>query len=173
MRRALLPIVLLLALFAGTGAAVADPPTAGPPTPNDPSTVQYQCPGFMVNATATGKSKVIDWAFWPAAPSKPLPVVTITGAATTETFTSVTATPKTVTYQLNGTYRVALQLEPSFDIVFKSTGWNVMYVPPVYGTPGLFLSVGQVTWTEFGPAYPNGGMTGPGKITDICALLAP
>jgi hypothetical protein len=77
-----------------------------------------------------------------------------------------------VTYQLNGTYRVALQLDP-IDIVFKSTGWNVMYVPPNYGIPGLFLSVGQVTWTEFGPAYPNGGMTGPGKITDICALLAP
>lgn len=167
MKRALLPITLLLALFAGSGSAAA-----APPTPNDTSTEQFQCPDFVVDATATGSSKVTYWFGRPYPVSKPIPFYSATSSAAKVTFTSVTSTPKTVTYQLNGTKRAALQFDP-FDIVYKSTGWNVMYVPPAYGTPGLFLSVGQVTWTLEGPAYPNGGMTGPGKITDICALLAP
>lgn len=166
MKRALLPIALLFGLFAGTGSAVA-----APPTPNDPSTVQFQCPDFVVNATATGSSKTI-FQLHHINDSKPYMLWTDTGAATTVTYTSVTPTPKSVTYPLNGTKRTAVQFEP-FDFVYKATGWNVMYVPPSYGTPGLFLSVGQVTWTQFGPAYPNGGMTGPGKITDICQVLAP
>lgn len=164
MKRVLIPIALLFGLFAGSGSAVAEPPT-----PNDPSTVQFQCPDFMVNTTATGASKITFPPFH-FRDYKPIPLYSATSSAATVTFTSVTPTPKSVTYGLNGTKRAAVQFDP-FDYVYKATGWNVMY--PYYGTPGLFLSVGQVTWTQFGPAYPNGGMTGPGKITDICQVLAP
>ena len=54
MKRLITPVALALGigLFAGTGAAVA-----APPTPNDPSTIQFECPGFAVNAQATGSSK--------------------------------------------------------------------------------------------------------------------
>lgn len=168
MKRLVTPLALALGigLFAGTGAAVAEPPT-----PNDPSTVQFECPGFTVNAQATGTSKINYWSFR-GSDSKPIPIYSATSSAAKVTFTSVTPTPKTVTYSLNGTKRAALDLD-ALDVVYKATGWNVMYVPPGYGTPGLFLSVGQVTWTLFGPVYPNGGMTGPGKITDICQVLAP
>jgi hypothetical protein len=162
----LAPLALVIGLFAGTGSAAA-----APPTPNDTTPFQFVCPGFTVDAQVTGKSKLTDW-LRPFPASKPIPLYTETGAATTITLTSVTPFPKTVRYSINGSRRVALSLDP-IDFVYTATGRNLMYVPPAYGTPGIFLSEGLVTWTLFGPVYPYGGMTGPGKITDVCQVLAP
>jgi hypothetical protein len=167
MRHLIAPLALVIGLFAGTGSAAA-----APPTPNDPSTIQYDCPGFKVDAQGTGMSKTIDRWLHPYAADRPEPFYTSTGAATTVTLTSVTAAPKTVTYSVNGTIRLSIQWEP-FDFVYKATGRNLIEVPVNYGTPGLFLAVGQETWTLNGPVYPNAGMTGPGTITDVCQLLAP
>jgi len=166
MKRVLIPIAFLFALFAGSGSAAA-----APPIPEGTSTDIVDCPGFRVEAVSSGSYKFI-LQLHHLDESKPYMLWTETGVASTMTLTSLTSTPKSVTYSLNGSRKTALQFEP-FDLVFTATGRNLMVVQASYGTPGIFLSVGKVTWTQDGPVYPNGGMTGPGHITDVCALLAP
>ena len=166
MKRVLIPLTLLLALLAGSGSAAAEPPI-----PLGTSTDIVDCPGFKVEAVSSGSYKFI-LQLHHLHDSKPYMLWTETGVDSTMTLTALTSTPKTVSYSLNGSRKTALQFEP-FDLVFTATGRNLMVVQASYGTPGIFLSVGKVTWTQLGPVYPNGGMTGPGKVTDVCALLAP
>ncbi|QDY89259.1 hypothetical protein E7Y32_02795 [Arthrobacter sp. UKPF54-2] len=166
MKRALLPIALILGLFAGPGTAAA-----APPIPEGTSTDTLDCPGFQVEVQSSGSYKFI-LQLHHFNVSKPYMLWTETGVASSITMTSLTSAPKSVTYSLNGSRKTAVQFEP-FDYVYTATGRNLMVVQASYGTPGIFLSVGKVTWTQFGPVYPTGGMTGPGHITDICALLAP
>ncbi|SKB33826.1 hypothetical protein SAMN05660473_00179 [Arthrobacter sp. 49Tsu3.1M3] len=166
MKRALIPIALAVGvgLFAGTGAAVA-----APPTPLDPTAETLDCPGFTVEAVTTGKTKVIDqFPHHLVDPSKDLRFYTNVGADVTITLTGPTS--KMVRYPLNGTIQVALG--PT-DFVYKGTGKNLISLPAGSGAPGIFYTSGQVTWTLNGPVSPNGGLTGPGKVTDVCALLAP
>jgi hypothetical protein len=170
MKRLIAPLALALTLgmglFAGTGAAVA-----APPTPEGTSTDTLDCPGFQVEAQSSGSYKFI-LQLHHLHDSKPYMLWTETGVASTMTLTALTPTPKTVSYSLNGSRKTALQFDP-LDFVYTATGRNLMVVQASYGTPGIFLSVGLVTWTQFGPVYPTGGMTGPGKITDVCKVLAP
>lgn len=166
MKRALIPITLLLALFAGSG-----PAAAAPPIPEGTSTEILDCPGFKVEATFSGSYKFI-LQLHHLHDSKPYMLWTETGVASTVTLTALTSTPKTVSYSINGSRKTALQLDP-VDLVFTATGRNLLVVQASYGIPGIFLSVGKVTWTQLGPVYPNGGLTGPGQVTDVCALLAP
>ncbi|HEX9085902.1 MAG TPA: hypothetical protein VF867_00060, partial [Arthrobacter sp.] len=121
-----------------------------------------------VQAVTTGKTKVIEQLPHHYNGSKPLRFYTNVGAAITITLTGPTL--KVVSYPLNGTIQVALG--PT-DFVYKATGKNLISLPIGSGAPGIFYTSGQVTWTLNGPVYPNGGLTGPGKITDVCALLAP
>jgi hypothetical protein len=168
MKRLIAPLTLAVAigLFAGTGAAVAAPPIS-----EGTSTDILDCPGFKVEATFSGSYKFI-LQLHHLNDSKPYMLWTETGVDSTVTLTALTSTPKTVSYSLNGSRKTAVQFDP-FDYVYTATGRNLMVVQASYGTPGIFLSVGLVTWTQFGPVYPNGGMTGPGKITDLCKVLAP
>lgn len=166
MKRALIPIPLLFGLFAGSGAAVA-----APPIPEVRSTETLDCPGFQVEGQFSGSYKFI-LQLHHIHDSKPYLLWTETGVDSKVTLTALTSTPKTVSYSINGSRKTAAQSDP-FDLVFTATGRNLMMVQASYGTPGIFLSVGKVTWTQLGPVYPNGGMTGPGKITDVCQVLAP
>lgn len=164
MKRALIPIALLLGLFTGPGSAAA-----APPTPIDPPTVEsLDCAGFQVTAVTTGKVKVIEQFPHHLNNSKVLRFYTNVGAAITITLTGPTS--KVVSYPLNGTIQVGLG--PT-DFVYKATGKNLISLPVGSGAPGIFYTSGQVNWTLNGPVSPNGGLTGPGKVTDVCALLAP
>lgn len=162
-----LALAVGIGLFAGTGSAVA-----APPTPNDTSTTTLDCPGFQVEAQATGWSKVIDQFPNNFNESKPLKFYSGTSAASTMTLTGPAPASKVVSYSLNGTVRLAFDFSIG-DFVHKATGRNLITVPKVYGTPGIFLAVGQFYWAQNGPVYPNAGLTGPGKITDVCQVLAP
>ena len=163
MKRVLIPIALLFGLFAGSGSAVA-----APPTPVEQTTDTLDCPGFQVEAVTTGKIKVIEQFPHHYNGSKLLRFYSNVGAAITITLTGPTS--KVVSYPLNGTIQVALG--PT-DFVYKATGKNLITLPVGSGAPGIFYTSGQVNWTLNGPVYPNGGLTGQGKLTDVCALLAP
>lgn len=163
MKRALLPIALVLGLFAGTGSAVAEPLT-----PVGPTTEMLDCPGFQVETLTVGKIKVIEQFPHHLNGSKLLRFYTNVGAASTITLTGPTS--KVVSYTLNGNIQVALG--PT-DFEYKATGKNLITLPIGSGAPGIFYTSGQVNWTLNGPVSPNGGLTGPGKVTDVCALLAP
>lgn len=167
MKRALISVAILLGLFAGSGSAVA-----APVAPVYPTTETLDCPGFQVNAVYTGKTKVIDvipknWNL-----DKPVRFYTNVGAAVTVTLTGPAPASKVLTYQLNGTVRFAFDFSIP-DILISYTGKNLVVVPTVYGVPGIFYTSGQLGYAESGPVYPNAGLTGPGKVTDVCALLAP
>ena len=169
MKRALIPIALAVGvgLFAGTGAAVA-----APPIPNDTSPFQLDCPGFQIDVKVIGssKSKYIDFIH-PSPPSE-IRLFAVTNASTAVTLTGPAPASKVVRTALNGTVRWAFDFNVG-DFVITSTGRNLITVPKVYGTPGVFLAVGLETWTLNGPVYPNAGLTGPGTVTDVCQLLAP
>lgn len=168
MKRVLLPIALVLGLLAGMGSAVA-----APPIPVDPTTETLDCPGFQVEAVTTGKAKVID--MFPNRNlnfEKPVRFYTNVGAAVTVTLTGPAPASKVLTYPLNGTVRLAFDFNIP-DFLVRFTGKNLVTVPTAYGIPGIFYTSGQLGYAEGGPVYPNAGLTGPGKITDVCALLAP
>ncbi|MCX6498268.1 MAG: hypothetical protein NTU93_05630 [Arthrobacter sp.] len=170
MKRALAPIALAvgIGLFAGTGAAVA-----APPTPNDRTTETLDCPGFQVDAVYTGKAKVIDQSVHDHAGQTFLKFFKNVGAAGTATLTGPAPASKVLHYSLNGTIKMGLDLN-IVDFVYTGTGRNMITDPKHGDYPGgIFLTVGKVTWTLNAPDYPNGGLTGPGTITDVCQLLAP
>jgi hypothetical protein len=170
MKRALLPIALTVGvgLFAGTGAAVA-----APPTPIEPTTVKYDCPGGTIDAVVTGKMKVID-APVSSVNKKGGKLLKVVGAASTVTLTGPAPASKVMSFSQNGSLSIAYISSPEFDVVLTVTGRNLISDPKHGDYPGgLFLTVGKVFWSLNAPDYPNGGLTGPGKITDVCALLAP
>jgi hypothetical protein len=167
MKRALIPVVVLLGLFAGSGAAVA-----APPTPVQ-TTETFDCPGFQVEAQTTGKAKVLDkFPHHLVDSSKPMKFYTNLGADVTMTLTALTPAAKSVSYKLNGTIWLSFDFSIN-DLVIRMAGKNLITVPKVYGIPGIFYTSGQLGYAESGPVYPNAGLTGPGKVTDVCALLAP
>lgn len=168
MKRALLTVSLLLATFAVSGAAAA-----APPTPIEQTAETLDCPGFQVDAIYTGKTNVID-APIPSGTQKRLKLFTSVGANSTATLTGPPPTSKVLSFSLNGGISWAIVLSPEFDIVITGTGRNLISDPQHGDYPGgLFLTVGNVNWSLNAPDYPNGGITGPGKVTDVCALLAP
>lgn len=167
MKRALIPVTILLGLFAGSGSAAA-----APPTPIEQTTDTLDCPGFKVNAVYTGKIKVVD-APVTSGTKKRLKLFTDVGAASTATLTGPAPASKVLSISLNGSISWAIVLSPEFDIVITGTGRNLISDPQHGDYPGgLFLTVGKVSWSLNAPDYPNGGITGPGSVTDVCALLA-
>ena len=166
MKRTLIPVVLLLGLFAGSGSAAASPPT-----PLEQTTDTLDCPGFQIDAVYTGKAKLIDE---PISNGQTfLKFFKVMGAASTATLTGPAPASKVVHYSLNGPVKMGLDLN-IVDFVYTATGRNLISDPKHGDYPGgLFLTVGKVTWTLNAPDYPNGGLTGPGTITDVCQLLAP
>jgi hypothetical protein len=169
MKRLIKPLALALGigLFAGTGVAVA-----APPIPNDTTPFQLDCPGFQIDVQVSGSSKSKDIEFLHPSPPTQIRFFADTNAATTITMTGPAPASKVFRTAVNGTVRWAFDLK-TFEIVITSTGRNLITVPKVYGTPGVFLAVGLESWTLNGPVYPNAGLTGPGTVTDVCALLAP
>lgn len=168
MKRVLIPIAFLFALFAGSGSAAA-----APPIPVEPTTETLDCPGFQVDAVYTGKAKWID-APIASGTKKRLKLFTGVAAASTATLTGPAPTSKVISLSLNGSISWSIVLSPEFDIVITGTGRNLISDPQHGDYPGgLFLTVGKVSWSLNAPDYPNGGITGPGSVTDVCALLAP
>jgi hypothetical protein len=103
MKRAIIPIALLLGLFAGPGSAVA-----APPAPIEQTTSTLDCPGFQVDADVTGKMKVIDAPLAAFPQSRPLKLLTLVGVASTATLTGPAPTSKTVSFSQNGSIRIPL-----------------------------------------------------------------
>lgn len=168
MKRLVTPVALAIGLFAGPGAAVAAPPTR-----IEPSFQQFDCPGFKIDAQITGKMKAIDAPLSSSSSSQPLKLLTLVGAASTATLTGPAPASKVVRFSQNGSIRISADFSTGADFVMTATGRNLISVPKHPGYPGgLFLSVGLVTWTLNGPVHPNGGLTGPGTVTDVCQLLA-
>jgi hypothetical protein len=167
-KRLLTPVALAIGLLAGTGSAVA-----APQGPQETVSQQFDCPGFTVDAQSTGKFKDIESPSQSSPDSRPTKLLTLVGAASTVTLTGPAPASKVVHFSQNGTIRVAIASN-NFDLIFTATGRNLIIVPAHPGYPGgLFLTVGKVGWTLDGPVYPNGGLTGPGSVTDVCQLLAP
>ncbi len=160
MKRWLAPLALAVGLAAGAGSAVAAP---NPPGPVDPTAFPLDCPGFQVTAELTGKAKLINLPGGRQKITAPGQKVTLTGPSGT-----------TVSYVITGTTHI--QNLPRGVQEIRSTGRNVITVPRVLGPnghpEGLFLTTGNVNY-----ALQNGKelrlFSGPGKVTDVCALLAP
>lgn len=169
MKRRTAPLVMAIGLLAGPGTGIA---TAAPTTPTDPSVQQFDCPGFVISAQVTGAEKVIPHSLHFAG-SKPVTLFTNVAAASTLTLSRPAPAVKVFSSSINGTVRVAWD-PGTADFIYKATGRNLITVPKHTGYPGgLFLTVGQVAWTLDGPVDPDGGLTGPGTVTDLCRLLAP
>jgi hypothetical protein len=166
MKRILLPVALAAGLLTGIGPAIAEPPT-----PNDPTPYQYDCPGFVVDAQQTGKSKFISLPWGNRPFTHPVKVFIGTGPGATVTLTGPGPASKVVSYVVSGS--VTMKFNPSGDIRMTATGKNLIEVPIGSGSPGLFFTVGRVDWDLNAPTDANGGLTGPGSVTDVCALLAP
>lgn len=168
MKRALIPVFLLLGLYAGSG-----PAAAAPVTPVEPTSETLDCPGFQVDAVYSGQMKVLEkFPHHIVDDSKPMKFYTNVGADVSVTLTGRVPSSKSVTYKLNGTIRLAFDFTIP-DFLINLTGKNLISVPKVYGVPGIFYTSGQLGYLLNGPVYPNAGLTGPGKVTDVCALLAP
>lgn len=156
MKRWLAPIALAAALAAGSGTAVA-----APPTPVDPGSFTLDCPTFSVTAQVTGKGKTITLPRNRLIAVSPNFRITLTGPS-----------GKTVSYVITGATHVTIQPDRSQEI--KSTGRNVIIVPAANGHPaGLFLTTGNVNYALNPDGTEKRLFSGTGRVTDVCQLLAP
>jgi hypothetical protein len=155
MKRWLAPLTLAAALAAGSGTAVA-----APPTPVDPRPFPLDCATFSVTAQLTGKGKTIT-----------LPRNRLIAVSANFRISLTGPSGKTASYVINGSTHVSIQPDGSQEI--KSTGKNVIIVPAANGHPaGLFLTTGNVNYALNADGTEKRLFSG-GKATDICALLAP
>ncbi|HEX9229331.1 MAG TPA: hypothetical protein VF885_22255 [Arthrobacter sp.] len=157
MKRWLAPIAIAAGLAAaGAGPAVA----AAVPTPID-VTFTDPCPGFDATLHATGKGGTI---------VLPGDRLTFTGPNLRVTVTGPTG--KSVSYVITGATHV--QILPDDGQAVTATGRNLIRVPEANGhDAGLFLTVGTVSWTLNPDGSENTLFSGKGKVTDVCALVAP
>lgn len=167
MKRWLAPIVLAVGLVAGAGPAVAAPnPNKPTPNPTAPfslrEVLKSACPGFDVRAQLTGKSKLID-----------LPGDRFIGISPGATITLTGPSGKTVRYVITGS--IHIQVLPDGGQEVRATGRNLIIVPDVPNKhpEGLFLTTGNVNYALNKDGSERRLFSGSGKVTDVCALLAP
>jgi hypothetical protein len=159
MKRWLAPIAVIAALAAGTGPALA---ASAKPTPVPTDTFNIQCPGTEVlEAQLSGKAGTIVLPGDRFIFTGPNLRITLTGP-----------TDKTVSYVITGAVRATVQSDDSLYVT--ATGLNTIIVPEANGHPaGLFLTSGTFSWTLNPDGTERTLFSGTGKVTDVCALLAP
>lgn len=153
MKKALILAALLLGLSVGGG-----PVSAAPPEPIEVTFVNRDC-GYRIEATVTGKSGVNEL---------PGGAIIITAPGQEVTLTNI-KTGESVTYVITGATHIDTS-EPGLLIV-TSTGRNVLIVPEG-DREGLYLTQGTVEFVLDDKGRQVSAFEGPGKVTDICALLA-
>lgn len=161
----LAPIVLTVGFVAGAGPAVAAPdPNKPTPNPRLREALGSACPGFDVTAQLTGKSKLID-----------LPGDRFIGISPGATITLTGPSPalRRVSYVITGSTHIQVLPDGSQEI--SSTGRNLIIVPEVTckHPKGLFLTTGNVSYALNKDGTEKRLFSGSGRVTDVCALLAP
>jgi hypothetical protein len=154
MKRMLILAALLTALVAGGG-----PVSAAPPEPIGSFTFVNRDCGYRIEAVVTGKSGVNELPGGAIIITAPNQEVTLTNIQTGES----------VTYVITGATHIDTS-EPGLQIV-TSTGRNVLIVP-VGDREGLYLTQGTVEFVLDDRGRQVSAFEGPGKVTDICELLA-
>ncbi|MEC5193053.1 MULTISPECIES: hypothetical protein, partial [unclassified Arthrobacter] len=141
-------------------------PNKPTPSPAEPFSLQEvlksACPGFDVTGQLSGKSKLIG-----------LPGDRFIGISPGATITLTGPSGKTVSYVITGSTHIQVLLDGSQEI--RSTGRNLIIVPEVTGKhlEGLFLTTGNVYYALNPDGTEKRLFSGPGRVTDGCALLGP
>jgi hypothetical protein len=153
MKRLIAFAAVLLGVVVGGG-----PVAAAPPTPADVTFINRDC-GFRVQATVTGGSGVNELPGGATIITAPNQRVTLTNVKTGES----------VTYVITGATHIDTS-DPGL-LNITSTGRNVLIIPEG-DREGLYLTEGTVTFVLDDKGRQVSAFEGPGKVTDICAILA-
>jgi hypothetical protein len=165
MKKWLVPTAVLASIFAAAAPAAAAP--SGPPISLDGATITRDCGnpeagGFVVSGVLSGGFKEI------TAPDgtiiSPSPALKVT----------LTANGKTVSYVITGVTR-STTTNGITDVI--ATGKNLINRPDIDPDPdvvvaGLYVTTGNVSFTN-GPQGELVPFSGPGRVIDVCAALAP
>ncbi|MFC9336071.1 MULTISPECIES: hypothetical protein [Arthrobacter] len=152
MKKILVFAAVLLGLVVGGG-----PVAAAPPEPIEFTFVNRDC-GFRVEITVTGGSGVNELPGGASIITAPNQRVTLTNKD-----------GESVSFVITGATHIDAS-DPDL-VVVTSTGNNVLIVPEG-PTEGLFFTQGTVTFVLDDKGRQVSAFEGPGKVTDICALLA-
>jgi hypothetical protein len=167
MKKIFAVVGVLLGLVVGTGPVAAAPPGT-PPGPPTPSTFElHECGSFIVDGVITsGKAKVIDLPGDAQIFTSPGQSVTLTNRKNQKSVTYVITGSSHVTYFPNA-------VDPK-RVTVSATGRNVLTIPldDPNGRAGIYLTVGNVTYVLDGNGNQLEAFTGPGKVTNICRVLA-
>lgn len=81
-------------------------------------------------------------------------------------------TGKSVNYVITGSTHFQNLPDRGRDVT--ATGRGVVLVPEANGhAPGLFLTVGTVSWTLNADGSERTSFSGEGRVTDVCQQVAP
>ena len=154
--RALLGIATGLGLIAGGAPAQAAPPVPGEVVIPVPVGFEFGSCDFPVEIVATGKFKEI---------KTPTGTTIGVGANTTGTVTRTDDVPKSVEYKINGSFHTTTDADGN--ATTKATGRNLLTDPKF----GVVVTSGNFTFTFKGTELVE-GLSGTGRIIDVCAALA-
>jgi hypothetical protein len=150
-------IMFAVGLAAGTVPAVAAKPEPLPPDLSFPA----PCPGgVMYTIEATGSMKVIGLPGERQIVSSPNLRVVVTAP-----------NGNSVSYVVTGASHI--EFLPNNITRTTATGRNLVFVPADPGPAGIFLTVGEVTFTN--NTITNAEIerfSGTGRVVDVCQLLA-
>jgi hypothetical protein len=154
--RALLGIATGLGLIAGGAPAQAAPPEPFTFILDVPVGFEFGSCDFPVRIVATGKTKNIQ-----------TPTGTTIGVAanTTGTVTRIDV-PKSVEYKINGSFHQTTGADGN--VTTKATGRNLLTDPEA----GVVVTSGNFTFTFNAEGELVEGLSGTGRIIDVCAELA-
>jgi hypothetical protein len=153
MKKIMVFAAVLLCLFVGGG-----PVAAAPPEPADTTFFNNDC-GFRIKITVTGGGGVNELPGGAIILTAPNQRVTLT----------IVKTGESVSFVITGATHIDTS-DPGL-LVVTSTGNNVLTVPEG-PTEGVYFTQGTVTFVLDDKGRQVKAFEGPGKVTDICTLLA-
>lgn len=170
MKKWLVPTAVLASIFAAAAPAVAAP--SGPPQPPLQTDYVFHCGqaagGFDIEATVTGRVKDIV-----------IPGDRVISIAPNLNVT-LTANGKTVSYVITGASHIQFVPNASdpTSVEFKSTGLNLLSFADADkdgpDVSGVVLVSGNFNFAVTGDFQTEiRRYSGPGRVTDVCAVLAP
>jgi hypothetical protein len=132
----------------------------GPPIPVDQTPFDMTNCGFTIRVELSGKVKPIEFSDGRSISTAPGLTATLTNPANgkQETFVITGALHKSVLE--NG------------DTLSVATGRNILLDPFVPSLVGVFLTIGSVNWVVDNEGHLVQPLQGPGKLIDLCELLA-
>ena len=169
MKKWLVPTAVLASIFAAAAPAAAAP--SGPPISLEGVVITRDCGnpaagGFLVTGVLSGGFKDI---------TLPNGTILSPSPALKVTLTAREGQPdeKTVSYVITGVTRVTT-VGTLTNII--ATGRNLISRPDIDSGPatvaGLYITSGNVSFTN-GPLGEVIPFSGPGRVIDVCAALAP